>query len=271
MNRRGFFKLLAGGPIFLPLILSSNPARIGVIADTHLGAFPDAQAHFWSMLKSRPVDCWIVAGDVVQIDNGQWQQAKQQLDDLGKPYYVVPGNHDLVYNAGSTVDNHYIGPASPGGLANWHATFGPMQFVFETELTRFVGVNSLGWDDNRQDWLQLQLNTNKRMVLIQHHPLIWESLDWLDQWAAEKIQLLSGSNVAMILTGHVHHFGASRIGNILQLSCPAVSYVANPEIGYKLDGGLWPLSYPIRGWLEIIDTFPFRVEFYRIDGVMATL
>lgn len=274
ITRRDFIKLAAGGPIFFPFIFSGStpkPARIGIISDTHIGAHPESQAHFWPMLKARPVDFWIVAGDVVQIDNGQWQPAKQQLDELGKPYYVVPGNHDLVYNAGSVIDNHYIGPAHQDGVNGWSSYFGPMRFVFETELTRFVGVNSLGWDVARQAWLVEQLNTQKRVVFIQHHPLVWDGPGWIDRWAGDKLKLLAGSNTKLVIAGHTHHLGFSKIGAILQLVCPAISYVHAPEIGYILQGGVWPLSYPIQGWLEITDTNPFEIEFYGKDGVMVGL
>lgn len=269
LTRRSFLLALAGGPIYIPLIQSQGARRIGIVADTQMSPHI---VEMFPLMAARPVEFWLHAGDVCDVigspanDDPFWQWTMQQHATLGQPVYYVPGNHDLVRAAG----NHEAGPADPALLAKWAQYIGPLRFVKDTEFTRFIGFNYLDWTGENQAWLAAQLSTSLRKVVIQHYPLGAVAPVWYDYWGNEKLTFFADKGVSLFLTGHRHSFIASQIAGVTYVVCPSVFDVVAPGLPDPVPFGLFPLSYPARGWLELIDApGEMWLEFWRSDGMMV--
>jgi len=279
VNRRDFLRLAAGGPFtyYFPSVLKdvSTERRVAVIADTQCGWTGIAQ--LFPLIAARPVEVVLIAGDVVTIGSqgddieARWLETRQWLDGLGKPWRAVPGNHDLVYN-GVPVIQHQCGPMNPAALDAWGRHVGPLQFVYELDDTRIIGVNSLDWSEANRAWILSQLQISRRKVIIQHHPLVWPEANWLACNATGMITMYQQAGVSLVIAGHRHQLAAEWIGPMLHIIAPPISYVVNPELVYPLAAGLFPLSYPTLGWLELVESAgELRVEFFRGDGAMVTM
>jgi 3',5'-cyclic AMP phosphodiesterase CpdA len=245
--------------------------RIGVLADTQMSPHI---AEMFPLMAARPVDFWVHGGDVTDVinptgwqgsDDANWQWTIHRLAELGKPVYCVPGNHDLVRAGG----NHEAGPANPALLAKWAQYVGPLRFVVETDYSRFVGFNYLDWSSENQAWLEAQLDTAKRRVVIQHYPLGGVDPGWYDARGLDKRFFFADKGVDLFLTGHRHAFIASRESGSTYVVCPSVFDVVAPHLPDPVPyGGLFPMSYACRGWLELVDSAEqLVIEFWRWDGL----
>lgn len=228
-------------------------------------------------MAQRPVDFWLIAGDVMDVMcrepgwiftcpggslGSGWQWTVEQLAELGTPWFAVPGNHDLL-----TLDTNPWGQPDPAAVDAWQQYAGPLQFVQETERSRIVGLNYLDWSEGNRAWLAAQLDTPKTKIVVQHFPLAGVMPDgyWPDIYAADKLAFLQVCGVSLVLTGHRHQFSISRIGSLSHIVLPAISYIAGdgPD---PLADAIFPMSYPMRGWIEITDGDVLTVELFRQDG-----
>jgi 3',5'-cyclic AMP phosphodiesterase CpdA len=274
LTRRNLLKALGSLPFVgsIPLQQVGPVERFGVISDTHQFPYPVSLA-LMNALKHRPVDFVIVAGDVCEVmcgpewifdcvggstDTG-WLWTRQQLDGLGKPWAAVPGNHDLISQGGS-----YFEPVSSEALALWGQYVGALQFTKETEYCQIVGINYLQWD---YTWMSQELATEKRKIVVSHIPLFGVT-PLRDQDAGAKIDFLLACGVELFICGHSHQFSVARIGGLTQVVCPPVSYTLTPDFPQLVEGGLFPVGIPARGWLEV-EAGPggLTVELWRSDGL----
>lgn len=76
--------------------------RMAWISDTHIGA--NQAAHDLDLIVKdinsiSEIEFIIVSGDISEMDTGSnLKMAKLILDQLTKPYYIIPGNHDLKWS-----------------------------------------------------------------------------------------------------------------------------------------------------------------------------
>ncbi|MBW3128435.1 PQQ-binding-like beta-propeller repeat protein [Hymenobacter profundi] len=116
-------------------LAQSTPAdtlRFALITDTHIGKAGNDKslARIVADINRNPrIRFVVVTGDVSDFGlTDQLQQAKALLDQLNKPYYCLPGNHDTGWSAS-------------GGLAFnqlWH----DQKFVADVQGVRLVGVST---------------------------------------------------------------------------------------------------------------------------------
>lgn len=284
-QRRDFLKALGSLAFAGAIPLQQGPVeRFAVISDTHQFPYP-ASLSLMAALKTRletpaaqaqgPVDFVIVAGDVCEVLCGPdwifnchggslesgWQWTRQQLDDLGKPWLAVPGNHDLIGSGGS-----YFEPVSAEAVDLWGQYVGPLQFVKDTAYCKIVGMNYLEWD---YEWMSGQLVTEKRKIVVSHIPLFGVNPpDLRDHDAAAKIDFLLGQGVELFICGHSHQFSVARVGGLTQVVCPSTSYTLQPDFPQLVEGGLFPVGIPALGWLEVeASSTGLKIELWRYDGV----
>lgn len=165
------------------------------------------------------------------------ERFKLMIDTLGKPYYVILGNHD--YQEGfDTLREEGITSADPAVMeAIWKKVLGiDPYYSFLHKGVRFIMLNSTrgpryndrcpyseiekgckgSFDDDQMDWLETQLANSEPCLIFLHHPVITDHND-TKKWSAagEEMQLRSSdrfytiartykSKIKGIFVGHGH-------------------------------------------------------------------
>jgi 3',5'-cyclic-AMP phosphodiesterase len=158
----------------------------------------------------------VFGGDIGTKDSNEWF-----FDLIGKYNFklqMVLGNHDSF----SEVSKHYSSPGSDVELKYAHED-GYFKYIYLDSSSNFIS-------DNQFRWLQQQLNTEKRVILFLHHPVL-EIDTPLDRAGAalnarDKIldALLQAKRETVIFCGHYHMDDDAIDGNIRQFLTPAASY-----------------------------------------------
>ena len=140
----------------------------------------------------------LVSGDIAETgDYKSLMLAKQELDKLNCPYYIVPGNHDTKW--------------SESGATDFKRIFGDNRFRLQFNGFLFLGINTgpiIKMGDGHvspQDviWTERQLkNVGKRIpvFIITHYPL--KSGD-VDNWW-KLTDVVRKYNTQAFLGGHYH-------------------------------------------------------------------
>lgn len=147
--------------------------------------------------KNPGIDLVVISGDITEEgDYKSLSQAKQLLDKLNKPYYVVPGNHETKW--------------TESGMTDIGKIFGSERFQFEHKGIRFLGFNTgplMRMADGHvvpQDitWLKENLakDPNKPTILVTHYPLKEGDVD---NWY-EVTDAVRPYRILTFLGGHYH-------------------------------------------------------------------
>jgi len=144
----------------------------------------------------------VVLGDLAT--NGKLTQlrlCKQSLDRLERPYFVVPGNHDVEPG----VENIY---------ANYEKSFDRGNWIHEEEQWVFIGLDSCEGSESdvsirpdRIEWLEKRLKKIKRdrpLALCCHHPFNPNSKAYHVKNADKVLALFANHNLKLVATGHYH-------------------------------------------------------------------
>ena len=173
-----------------------------------------------------PLDAVLVTGDI--SDDGSpesYALARTQLERLGLPLFVVPGNHDSREPFREAFSNLSSMPKE--GFIDWAGT---------VEDTRIIGVDTLvagqGAGLLRQESLnflaaELSRAINSAVVVILHHPPLRTGIQFMDEIGlknpADLAQILEQTNADVsVLAGHVHGVHHGRIGGYSVLTAPSV-------------------------------------------------
>lgn len=188
--------------------------RIVQLADLHFGA-EDARAIEAATESVRQLapDVVVVSGDMTQRGkHREFEMARAWIDSLNRPCLIVPGNHDtplfnLVSRASSPFQRH-------------DHYFDSYASMLRVDDVRIDGLNTArGWQA-RSNWaegsvrlrhLATILNRDVRpdtiRVLACHHPFRSPKdapLRTRTRRGATASEMLAESDVAILLTGHVH-------------------------------------------------------------------
>ncbi len=190
-------------PAFLLLSLCSpaQSLRFAHITDTHVGsnlAAEDLIRTVDDVNRLPDVDFVILSGDITEFGSDEeLLQAKQIIDRLNKPWYVLPGNHDAKW--------------SESGNNSFVRIFGSEKFVFEKGGFLFIGTASgpnmrmapglvpreqvvfLDSVLNRMD------NPDQPVIFVNHYPLDESLSNWYIITDALKTR-----NIKATLLGHGH-------------------------------------------------------------------
>ncbi|HEV7331651.1 MAG TPA: PQQ-binding-like beta-propeller repeat protein [Flavisolibacter sp.] len=187
----------------LSLFAQKKPFRFAFISDTHIGspnggADEDLRRTVADINAMSDVDFVVLTGDITELGtNAELALAKQILDSLDIPYYIIPGNHDT-------------GWSESGGLS-FTKTFGDDKFYFRHNGIHFIGCASgpyVRMSDGHVprhavNWMKDKLKKigNKEpIVFLNHYPLD----NGLDNWY-EIIDMLKEKNTILALCGHGHN------------------------------------------------------------------
>src|SRR5215204_3122497 len=112
----------------------TKPFRFAFISDTHIGAAnggaeEDLRRTVADINSMTDIAFVVLTGDITELGtDAELRIAKQILDSLKVPYYIIPGNHDT-------------GWSESGGLS-FTRTFGYDRFFFTQNGITFVGCAS---------------------------------------------------------------------------------------------------------------------------------
>ncbi|HOO42374.1 MAG TPA: PQQ-binding-like beta-propeller repeat protein [Bacteroidales bacterium] len=203
-----------------------------VIADIHLNSNnPRSETEFMTVIKDinaqDSIDFVILAGDITEFGSDrEIQIAKNLLDSLEKPWYILSGNHDSKW--------------SESGCNTFLETFGYEQFSFIHNNILFIGTNSgpnmrmapALVPRESMVWLDSLLQTVPRkmpVIFINHYPLLEDMSNYY-----RVIDLLKTRNIQTTLCGHYHVNEAFTAGGIPSVKCRSSQSRGYDGPGYNL-------------------------------------
>ena len=176
--------------------------RFAFISDTHIGspngaAEEDLRRTIRDINSMSDIAFVVLTGDITELGtNEELELAKQILDSLNIPWYIIPGNHDTGW--------------SESGGDMFTTVFGYDKFSFEYNGIRFLGCASgpyVRMSDGHVprsavNWLDAELKNvkpNQPVVFLNHYPID----EGLDNWY-EITDRLKNYNTWAVLCGHGH-------------------------------------------------------------------
>ncbi|MEO6932249.1 MAG: metallophosphoesterase, partial [Chitinophagaceae bacterium] len=175
--------------------------RFAHVSDTHIGS-TNADEDLRRTVKNINADISlsfvIITGDITDFGSDQeFKLAKQILDSLNKPWYIIPGNHDANW--------------SESGTNSFKKIFGAETFDFTSHGYRFLGTvcgpnmrmspgqvsrENIVWLDSTLKHLQ---DPAIPIIFVNHYPQDTSLNNWYDV-----IDRLKTRNIQLILCGHGH-------------------------------------------------------------------
>ena len=177
--------------------------RFAFISDTHIGspnggAEEDLRRTVADINAMKDISFVVITGDITELGKrSEILLAKQILDSLRAPYYIIPGNHDT-------------GWSESGGL-DFTQIFGSDRFFFDYAGIHFIGCASgpyVRMSDGHvprsaMNWMREKLSSigsDEPVIFLNHYPLD----NGLDNWY-EVVDLLKSKNTIIALCGHGHN------------------------------------------------------------------
>jgi len=170
------------------------------ISDIHISdssSIVDLKRTVYDVNANTDIEFVIISGDITEFgSDGELLIAQNLLSNLNKPWYIIPGNHDMKW--------------SESGGESFKRIFGSETFAFESHGFLFLGTNcgpnmrmSPGQVPRENIvWLDSVLNKtpkNKPIIFVNHYPLDSALNNWY-----QVIDRLKTHNIQLVLCGHGH-------------------------------------------------------------------
>ncbi len=178
-----------------------EPITFVHLSDTHVGGSTgeeDLRRTVADINTNSLIQFVVISGDITEFGSDkEIHIARQILDSLNKPWYIVPGNHDSNW--------------SESGANSFKKIFGNETFSFEAGGYLFLGTHSgpnmrmSPGQIPRENivWLDSILkitNDETPIIFMNHYPIDSSLNNWF-----EAIDLLKTKNTQLILHGHGHN------------------------------------------------------------------
>jgi outer membrane protein assembly factor BamB/predicted MPP superfamily phosphohydrolase len=185
---------------FSQLFSQNTPLTFVHLTDTHVGSgtgAEDLRRTVKDINQNDSIQFVVISGDITEFGaDTEIHLAKQILDSLNKPWYIIPGNHD--------------GNWSESGANTFKKVFGNETFYFQQGGYYFLGTNCgpnmrMGPGQIPREnivWLDSALQTipdNAPIIFVNHYPQDSSLNNWF-----EAIDRLKKKNIQLILCGHGH-------------------------------------------------------------------
>lgn len=196
-----FFVVFVTAKNPLAIAQNSTPFTFALVSDTHIGnktAHEDLTRTVNDINQNTDIEFVVITGDITEFGaDSEIIEAKKVLDQLNKPWYIIPGNHDSKW--------------SESGANTFKNIFGSDHFTFQTHGFLFVGCSSgpnmrmaPGLVPHEEIvWLDSVLDPEKigdqPVIFLNHYPMDESLANWY--LIIDKLKLI---NVQGILNGHGH-------------------------------------------------------------------
>ncbi len=184
-----------------PALAQDTLFRFAMLSDTHIGnetAKEDLERSIRDINAQPDVAFVMISGDITEFGSDEeLKLAKSLFDQLKKPWYIIPGNHDAKW--------------SESGCNTFHTVFGAETFSFTYKGYRFLGTSCgpnmrMGPGQIPREhivWLEEQLKHQDKkqpLIFVNHYPMD----DGLNNWY-EVLDRFKGYNLKAIICGHGHN------------------------------------------------------------------
>lgn len=174
--------------------------RLGLITDTHQN-YQDLEAVVDILNSRSDLDGVVHLGDFTNEAMAlEFKYFTEIILKLNKPFYILPGNHDLI-GIGENLYKKIFGPLNHMvSLANFHLVF--------------FNNNSL---DSQVDWnwFETALNMKGTRASLVFMHINADNKDYFSAHQSEGIyQVATDTSTAMFLNGHNHVFQSGQRGNL---------------------------------------------------------
>lgn len=217
--------------VWLPVV--GQQMTFALLTDTHISknnAKPgEALVEIIKEINSSSnIEFVLVSGDISEEgDFVSLSEAKRLFDQINKPCYVVPGNHETKW--------------TESGMTDIGKIFGSERFQFEHKGILFMGFNTgplIRMADGHvapQDitWLNNELvkvGKEKPVILVTHYPLLAGDVD---NWY-EVTDVVRKYNIKSFLGGHYHRNLLFEYDGIPGVINRATQYDKQGHAGYSL-------------------------------------
>jgi predicted phosphodiesterase len=247
-------------------------------------------------------DLVLVGGDLTRdgsLHLFELEEMKRELDELGCPYYAVPGNMDTG-NKHTRVEGNHRAPdqcsdldlnVTSEQLRQYVSVFGPLWWSVEHKGVRFSGftdmiVNS-GLPEESEFWKWAEEQAARpragRHVWITHSPLFidhpdepnWDVADcahyrdWyfsIDQPGRGRLmEMLKATGAELVISGHVHCRHSTVVDGIRFVVSPSTAFYQKMDRWEDQDLTLGFLRYDV-GPEGIRETFVPLEKTYDLPG-----
>lgn len=216
-------------------------------------AFFNAAVEELSQLQPAP-DAYLLTGDLTDFGRAdEYAQLVRGIERLGKPAYLLPGNHDDRVALRAAFPNH----------AHLHGDLPFIQYRIELGNLALVTLDTVvpekpygGLDAARLDWLRLNLDASTPTLIAMHHPPFSTGINHMDQiglmqGASELEALLRGHhNIERIVCGHLHRSIQARFANTFASTCPSPAHQVSLDLraGGPSAYHMEPPGYQLHAW-----------------------
>ena len=229
----------------------SQSLNFALFSDLHIQVSnPEASGDLLKSVESvnntAGIDFIIVSGDITETgDLASLKEAKNILNKLKKPYYIIAGNHETKW--------------SESGYTDFSKIFGNDKFSFTHNGIKFIGFTTgpvIKMGDGHispQDiaWVKKELSEipgDMPVIAVTHYPLIPGDVD---NWY-EMTDVLREYNVQLVLGGHYHKNSEMNYDGIKGILNRSTLQTRGDSGGYNI----YSISDTIRIYTKLNDREP---------------
>jgi Icc protein len=219
----------------------ARPTLIAQLSDLHIGANEngvDPVPHLEAVVDAvralpNQVDAVLVSGDLTHDgDEPELQLAREVLERVEAPLYVLPGNHDDRALLREVFDL----PGEEGEPVNYSVDVGELRLVvFDSNVP---GQDPGRYDADQLRWLdsELRAQPDRSTLLAMHHPPLatgvreWDGIN-LEPGQREALAEVVARHPQLraIVGGHLHRIAVSTLAGCPVLSVPSTYLQARPD------------------------------------------